>query len=61
MACGKEIVYQGFKRRLFFFSKRSFSFEIPRPLCLKGLHFSLYPLLSEKGQIDYEGNPLRQG
>ena len=35
-------------------------FEIPRPLCLKGLHLSLYSLSSGEGKVDSDGNPLRQ-
>ena len=32
-------------------------FEIPRPLCLKGLHLSLYSLSSGEGKIDFGQRP----
>ena len=47
---------------LLFKKKQKDFFRTPlSPLSQEGFHFSLYPLLSEKGKIDYDGNPLRQG
>ncbi len=36
-------------------------FEIPRPLCLKGLHLSLSPLPSGKGQTENFERPSFSG